>query len=215
MLEVIYKMQKKYILLSALVLTVIASSLAVSPAWAQTKWKNNDSKEKNENTVRPRRLYGAKTGTVTAINGTSLTIHPKTGADYTVNTDGNTKFFRNFGGKSSLSEIAVNDRIMVQGTVDSTAMTILASKIVDTSIQKIGGRFYGTITSVSGNTLVLASTKRGNLTVTIGTTTVIKGKSGTLAQSDLVSGDKIWVTGVWDKVNATLTEVTLIRDLSR
>lgn len=152
---------------------------------------------------------------VTAINGSSLTVS-KNGKSYTVNTDGNTKFRRRFWGASNLGEISVNDHVNVWGVwADDAKTTITARLIRDTSIQKRRGVFIGTISSLSSNGFVLASKHRGNQTVTVSSSTKYIGRNEVaMSFSNLKTGDRVRVRGLWDKTNSTITEVTEVKDFS-
>lgn len=66
-------------------------------------------------------------GSITAINGTILTITNKSNVTYTVDTT-NAKIVK-AGQTSSLSNLAVGDNVIVQGTVNGTS--IAASSIID------------------------------------------------------------------------------------
>lgn len=68
-------------------------------------------------------------GTVSAINGNSITITNKSNASYTVDIS-NAKITKN-GSASAASTISVGDTILVQGTINGTAVT--AVNIVDSA----------------------------------------------------------------------------------
>lgn len=154
-------------------------------------------------------------GTVTAINGTSLTIN-SAGKNIIVNTDSKTKFRRHFWGSSSLAEISVNDKVNIYGKYTDTARTtIQATMIRDTSIMKRFGVFVGDITSITGNTLVLKTEARGTQTVTLSSSTKFTDrKGGTLTQTDLKTGHRIRVRGMWDSKNNTIIQVNEVKDYS-
>ncbi len=154
-------------------------------------------------------------GTVTANNGTSLTVSNGT-TSYTVNTASNTKLRRHFWGSSSLTEIAVNDKVNVWGMFTDTTKTMInATLIRDLSIMKRKGVFLGSITVINGNTITVQTINRGVQTVTVnGSTKYINRKEQVLALSDLVVGHKIRVNGMWDKTNSTITEVKEVKDFT-
>ncbi len=66
-------------------------------------------------------------GTITAINGTALTVTNTGNVTYTV--DATNATVTKDGASSSVSSIAVNDRVVVQGTVNGTSIS--AASIVD------------------------------------------------------------------------------------
>ena len=90
-------------------------------------------------------------GNVTAINGSSLTVTNKSSVTYTV--DATNAAIMKGNATSTLSSVAVGDNVVVQGTVNGTAIT--ASTVIDsgavqtstageTPTHKIGG-FFGAI----------------------------------------------------------------------
>ncbi|MDP2696373.1 MAG: DUF5666 domain-containing protein [bacterium] len=66
-------------------------------------------------------------GTVTAVNGTTLTITNKSNVTYTV--DGSTAKVQNKGALSTISTVVVGDNVVVQGTINGTAIT--AYSVID------------------------------------------------------------------------------------
>lgn len=155
-------------------------------------------------------------GTVTAINGTTLTVLGKDGKTYTVQTDSTTQFRRLFWGKSSLSEISVNDQVSVIGKWTDDAHTTIQARLVrDVSIQKFAGIFFGTVQSLTSSGWVMTTINRGNETVTVSSTTKFTDrKGGALTQSSIAVGQKIRVRGLWDRTNSTITEVAAVKDFS-
>lgn len=155
-------------------------------------------------------------GTVTGVNGSSLTVS-KNGKTFTVNTDASTTFRRHFWGKSSISEISVNDIVNVWGKwTDDAKTTIQARMVRDLSIMKRFGSFVGTISNLSGNTFTLNTVHRGAQTVTLsGSTTCVDRKMQTInCSTDLQNGHRVRVKGVWDDKNKTITEVSQVKDYS-
>jgi hypothetical protein len=154
--------------------------------------------------------------TVTAINGSALTI-TKDNKSITVTTDGSTQFRRHFWGKSTFSEISVNNKVNVWGNwTDDTQTTILAKLIRNTSIMKKHGVFFGEITAKTDTSITIQSKERGTQTVNVSNTTKYINKAGsTIAMTDVSVSDKIRVRGLWDKTNNKITNVTEIKDFSK
>jgi len=154
--------------------------------------------------------------TLTAKNGTTLTVTGTDGKTYTVNTDGTTQFRRRFWGKSSLDEMNTGDKVDIIGKwTDSADTTIQAKLVRDTSIQKRFGVFFGSVTSTTGSGFVVATINRGSQTVTIDSTTKLLNRKGaTIAQSDIAAGHKVRVRGLWDNTANTITQVTEVKDFS-
>ncbi len=163
--------------------------------------------------IRGRAAVG--TGSVTAINGTTITI-TKDSKTYTVLTDTNTQFRRRFWGKSSLAEISVGDTVNVIGQwTDEGQTTIQARLVRDISIQLFNGVFFGTVQSLTSNGWVMATVARGDQTVTVSSGTKFTDrKGGTLTQSGITVGHKVRVRGLWDRKAGTISEVTAVKDFS-
>lgn len=155
------------------------------------------------------------TGTVTAINGSSLSV-TKDGKTFTINTSTNTQFRRRFWGKSSLTEISINDRVNVIGKwADDLKTTINATLVRDLSIAKRNGTFFGKVTSIGSGTLTIQTLNKGSLTVTIDAgTKLVNRKEQAISASDIKVGDRIRVKGLWDNKNNTITQVKQIKDFS-
>lgn len=179
----------------------------------------NDAKElKNDTKDLIKLNRGAKilSGTVTAKDGSNLTVE-KDGKKYTVQTDGNTQFRRHFWGNSSLSEIAIGDKVNIYGKfTDDQETTILARLIRDVSIMKRFGAFIGSVGDLSGTAFTLNTVARGAQKVTLNDSTkCVNRKEETITcSSDLQNGHRVRVKGMWNKTNSTITEVTHLKDYS-
>jgi hypothetical protein len=84
-------------------------------------------------------------GTVSAINGNTVTITNKSNASYTVDIS-NAKVTKN-GNAAASSTIAVGDTILAQGTINGT--TVTAVNIVDSAnaSANVHAGFFGSIGS--------------------------------------------------------------------
>jgi len=156
-----------------------------------------------------------KEATVTKIEGTTLTV-TQNNISYTVLTDANTVFKRRFGGKSSLAEISTNDKLNILGKWNNEEKTeIKAANIRDLSIQKRFATFFGEVKSVSGQTLVVTTAKKGEQIITIGDSTkLVNRKMETITFADILAGHRIRIKGLWDRANNTVTEVKQIKDFT-
>ncbi len=154
-------------------------------------------------------------GTVSSKSATQLVVS-KDGKDYTVLFDSHSKFRRKFWGVSSLDEIQVGDSVNVIGKwTDEAQTTIRAIQIRDISIQKRFGVFFGTVTSLTSNSFVMATINRGNQTVTPGTSTkLIDRRESLILIGDIKVGDRVRVKGLWDKTSSTIIQVTAVKDFS-
>ncbi len=164
-------------------------------------------------------------GTVSAINGDILTVtsngYGQNATPTTYSVDGTNATVTKNGEASSLGDIAVGDMISAQGTVSGTSVT--ATTIRDGAMGGRGGvgnmgtrspGVFGTVASVSGNTLTVTS-KMGpggstGTTYTVDATnaTVTKGGSSS-SVSNIAVGDTVMVAGT---VSGTSVTATTIRD---
>jgi hypothetical protein len=177
----------------------------------------------------PARIPGVF-GTVSAVNGTTLTVTSKggptnqgsTGTTYTVNASGATVM--KDGATSTVSAIATGDTVMVQGAISGT--TVTATKINDGMMQggpgmgKAGGGALaslqgngepvvgGSVTAISGDSLTV--TNKSNVTYSVDATnaTVIV-KNATSSLADISTGDNVVVQGT---VNGTAVTASTIID---
>jgi len=144
-------------------------------------------------------------GTVATINGTTLTVtgraklNGETAITYTVDASGATVM--KSGATSSVSNIAVGDTVMVQGTVSGTNVT--AKTIRDgigqpkqPAIQGNGQPVVaGKITAINGNTITI--TNNSNVAYTIDATSakfVVPGVTSPTV-SNVAVGDNVVVQG--------------------
>jgi len=163
------------------------------------------------------------TGTLIAMSGTTapatLSLQVDT-TTYTVTVGTTTDMVRKFNGDSSLIEFALGDTLLVEGTLAGT--TITAKEIKDISIQRRGGSFWGSVTSIdtAAQTFVLDPTfpSKNLVDQTITTTSATKIFQGNREGefSDLAVGMRVKVIGLWrksahsvvaDRVLIQLTEV--------
>jgi hypothetical protein len=112
---------------------VAVSLLMAVPAFADTSTTTTPTGQTSGQHFRKGGMYAPAgvIGTVTAINGASLTVTGKNGTVYTVDAS-NATVQKGFGSTATtltVSQIAVNDVIAVQGTVSGTSVT--ATKIMD------------------------------------------------------------------------------------
>ncbi len=154
-------------------------------------------------------LRGAK---ITALSGSVLTVTQTWGSyvsTWTINVDGSTELIRRYGGKSSLGEFAVGDYIATRGMLDTSKVqpTITAKVIRDYSIQRENATFTGTVQSVnpSNQSFILATPNRGNQTIFVSSSTVVKQGGATSTFAALSVGQKITkASGVWNNLSSTM-----------
>jgi hypothetical protein len=164
-------------------------------------------------------------GTVSAVSGNTLTVTSKGGPNssstattYTVDASNATVMKDN--ATSSVSNIAVGDNVMVQGTVSGTNVT--ATRIEDGIPQGMGkgggavASFQGngepvvggSVSAINGDSLTV--TNKSNVTYTVDATnaTIMKGNA-TSSLSAIATGDNVLVQGT---VNGTAVTATTVID---
>jgi len=174
-------------------------------------------------------------GTVTAVDGTSISINAKAGGPrststattaFTVDASNATVYKDN--ATSSVSNIAVGDTIMAQGTVSGTSVT--ATVIRDgmmmggqgkmsggarggraSSTMAITGNgepvVAGTISSVSGSTIVITNKSNVQYTIDASNAKIISKQNSTIAASSLATGDTVVVQGTVNGNSIVATSV--------
>ncbi len=150
-------------------------------------------------------------GTLTAINGTTLTVQGPRGAVYTVNGSG-AAFVGHENVAIGLNAFKVNDKVAVTGTLSGS--TIIATKVKDKSdtTGKVSQAFKaGIVTGISGNTVTI-----GNFGST-GTTTFVTNSStkykvnGTAASSSALSlGSHVLVLGTTSAGSASVNASVIV-----
>jgi hypothetical protein len=165
-------------------------------------------------------------GTVSAINSNIITVTSKakpnggTAVTYTVDANGAT--IMKGGSNSSISNIAVGDTIMVQGTVNGTSVTATSIRdgaqpaqrfnqnasqnpIIQGNGQPVVG---GNVTAMNGTTLTI--TNKSNVAYTVDATNAKITKAGAESSlSNIVVGDDVIVQGT---VNGTSVIASSIID---
>ncbi|MBU6323748.1 MAG: hypothetical protein KGI41_03840 [Patescibacteria group bacterium] len=159
-------------------------------------------------------------GTVTAVNGSTITLTSRDGGTYTIDAS-NASFTKDAGTAITLADIKVGDTLLVGGNVVTATLT--ASKIHDGALPvpsaDRGMPFqkratFGTVASVSGSSFTL--TRRGpggaaTVTVTTDANTTYKknGQADTFA--DVTLGARVVVMGTRDASgNVAATSVNIM-----
>ncbi len=153
-------------------------------------------------------------GTVSAVNGTSLTVTskvgPNGGAATTYTVDASSATVTKSGAASSVSNIAVGDTVMVQGTVSGTS--VAAKTIRDGVSQPViqgNGQpvVAGSVTAISGSTITI--TNKSNVTYTVDTTNakIVVGGVTDLTISNIAVGDNLTIQGAVNGNSVTASSV--------
>jgi len=203
--------------MSAATVGVLGLNLVASPAWAIPPFGLTGTPQVGKllNKAGTRIVIG--NATLTAVNGTTLTVKRTDDKVYTVNTDSNTRFRARFWGKISITDLQVNDKLNIVGTLtDSSTNTVSARLVRDLNLMRRKGAFFGNIQSIdSTNSTFVLSSSRGTITVTVSSSTkLVNRKEQTITFADLAVGNRVRVKGLYDSNAKTLTNVTHIKDFS-
>lgn len=210
-------MNKHKVLISlASLATLIIVGLPVFAQDTNTNSNNNDNSNVNVNintnaplNFRPRVVFLAK-AELKSISGQVLTALYKN-KTYTINVTDKTQLKRRYNGKSNLNEFAVGNILQVVGKL-TAENTMEARLIRNLSIQKKNASFNGKIESIDAvnKKFVLKPNVRTTITVTVNDATKIMEKGQVKIFADLEVGMRVTSSGVWDKSNNTLTEVSKV-----
>ncbi|MFA6421568.1 MAG: hypothetical protein WCW45_05075 [Patescibacteria group bacterium] len=181
---------------------------------------NAERKEMRLSGTPAMRLRAVRWVTLTAMNGTALTVTTTTGKTFQLQVTANTRLYRRLGAVSALSEFQVNDWLQAVGEWTDNSQTSMSALVIrNQSIQRYRGTFTGSVVSVNsaGNSFVFQPNKRTDQqTVTITSETKVYGqnKQQVITLADMKIGDKVVVRGLWDRANNTVTETVLVKDFS-
>ncbi len=168
---------------------------------------------------------------VTSVSGSTITASSVWGSavlNWTVKTDGSTKFYFKNGAHSALADVKVGDILSFSGAVDQTAsaFTVTADSVRDWSVTKSMTEllqkrlFEGKISSVSASTSVPASfvlhtNASGDFTVTVPAgISVLNNNWLVVPFSSFKVGDSVRVYGAVSVTTPTMITATVVRDTS-
>jgi hypothetical protein len=203
-------------LLAAAVL-VIGGISAATVAYTTQAQSNQAQTSNNNNGIGWGRMGKGQmdpqvTGTVSAVNGNTITLTGTNGTTYTVDASKAEimKIVNNAKTTIQVSGIAVGDTLHVSGTVSGNAVT--ASKIIDGVMPaRQNQAAAGTITAIDGNTntITLKGDNGTTYTVNAGNAEImIAKKAGTsLQNSGIQTGDTLQVFGTVSGTNITATKI--------
>lgn len=161
-------------------------------------------------------------GTVSAINGTTITLTSTNPSDQTTTTytvdATNANIMKAPANTTtptapttiSLSDILIGDTLNIRGTVSGT--TVTATDIMDGLLKMRGGfgkdhGVGGTITAINGSTIIISDASGKTYTVTADAAKI--DKVTTISASDLAVGDSIHAEGT---ITGTTVAATHIMD---
>ncbi len=206
-------------------LTLSAAGLVGTSVSAATLPASSEARNRTFHTRAMKAMHKPLVGgTITAVNGTLITLTTPTGTVYTVDTSAATVVPKKDNATTSLFTIGSN--IGVNGTISGT--TITAATIFSApehGLQKIKIKMapghtphaFGTVSNLNGSNFTIAlPTPLGTTTPTTRTLTVVTSattsftKDGAPASlADVVNGTKVIVQGTINKDSATLTAATI------
>jgi hypothetical protein len=198
----------KIIVIGAAGVALAAGGVLPSFVFAAT-----DSRTSSSSTAH-RRFGFEHVGTVSSVNGSSITLAARNGVTYTVDAE-NAKIVKG-GSTTSLSAIVVGDPIAVIGPTQST--TIDAKAIFDgphATSEHHGTIVGGTIATISSGELTLIPKThlnrraRPDITVTINADTVVTKAGQVVTLNSLIAGTNIIVSGTRES-STTLTATKII-----
>ena len=167
-------------------------------------------------------------GTVSAVSGSTITLTAKqfqrgstanTASTITYTVDATNAAVTKSGAASSLSAIAIGDRLMVQGTVSGTAVT--ATKINDGMGEGKGGInsmpnfptgngqpvVGGTISAISGTTITITNSSGTAYTADASSAKFSKDGTASATISSLAVGDSVIIQGTVNGSSITAASV--------
>ncbi|HUX35564.1 MAG TPA: DUF5666 domain-containing protein [Candidatus Paceibacterota bacterium] len=220
---------KKYLPALA-VISIIASSLIITaPAFAAQAGNENAANNANGKAWGARMHARGVFGTVSAINGTNITVAGKTGPNgatgTTYNVDAANAKVTKGGASSSVSAIAVGDTVMVQGTISGSNITATAvrdgfgkdidkngeeSRFSRQNMPAIQGNgqpvIGGAVTAINGSSLTI--TNKSNITYSVDASSAKVTKSGaTSTLSSIATGDSVIVQGAVNGTSVTASSI--------
>ncbi|MDR3643351.1 MAG: DUF5666 domain-containing protein [Candidatus Doudnabacteria bacterium] len=148
---------------------------------------------------------GTIAGTLTAVNGTTLTVTAPSSSStvYTVDASNVKRIDRRYGASTDLGALQVGDTLSIRGNING--MNVTATTVRDMSLQARSGTFVGTVSALNGNSFNLASKARGNQIINLTATTIFRQGAASTSASSLAVGETVTVSGVWDRTNSNVT----------
>lgn len=171
---------------------------------------------------------GGVMGTVTAVNGSTISVTGKDGGTYTIDAAGSSveKYANGSSSTVDASSIAVGDTVMVNGSITTATMT--AKSIRDGFPESTPPAAVGKVTAVNGTTITLSGMARpatkgaapvattytidaSSATITKLSAPTAKGAKpteATISASNIAVGDMLMVEGTANGSSITATSIT-------
>ncbi|MCL5666942.1 MAG: DUF5666 domain-containing protein [Patescibacteria group bacterium] len=206
---------------------IVGTSILGSAKTSQAQTANSGSSNTNSNGSSPsnqppygwgkmegRGQFGsAITGTVSSVNGNTITLAGKNGTTYTVDASKAQieKFANNAKTTIQVSGIASGDTLTVFGPVSNN--NVAANRIIDGNLPARPARqtpaASGTVTAINGNTITLAGSDNATYTVDASNAQlmVVKPAGTSLQNSGIANGDTLTVFGTLSGNNIAATRI--------
>jgi|GEM_PF-5222276 len=146
-------------------------------------------------------------GTVTKVDGSTVTFTGKNGEEFTMNVDG-VKVVRLQGDAFVDATLKVGDKILVGGTADSS--NVVTATVVRDLSQNKRNKVQGTVTAVNGDTVTVQTKHNGTQDITTNASTSVvldNGLPGSL--TDIVVGAMIRAIGSWNAAGDVFTALLI------
>ncbi len=139
------------------------------------------------------------------------------GKEVTLKLSQKTLILRKYGGQAALSELKKGDLVSARGTwEDSETKAVLDVRVLrDLSLEKRQATFWGKITALGEGSLTMETSKKGSLTIIVGSSTkIVDRRERSVPLTSLAVGHRVRVTGLWDVAEERMDPVRLIKDWS-
>jgi hypothetical protein len=154
-------------------------------------------------------------GTVTAVNGETLTVKAGTSGSYTV--DASAAKIRKGDEVQALSSISVGDTVLVQGAINGSS--VIATMIVETKsgatikpdVKENMSGVVGKVTAINGNTITIQARNDVSYTINAINAKFWKNKNNSSTIAEVKVGDLLIVQGT---INGTSVNATNIIDVN-
>lgn len=142
-------------------------------------------------------------GTVTAVNGSIITLKDRKGTTQTIKTTSSTSFLLD-GQSASLSDVKTGEQMSAEGTLNSD--NSLNAETVQIKLPS----YYGQVSAVSGSTITLKDRKGTSQTIKTTSSTKFTRGGQSASLSDVKTGDQIAASGTLNSDGSLNAQVVAI-----
>jgi hypothetical protein len=137
-------------------------------------------------------------GTVARVEPSNFGLQTTDGTELTVDVGG-AKLIRLPNTSISISDIAIGDRVWVQGARSEDK--IAASIVYDIAANVKPSLHNGEVTAIEGDKITIETEQLGKVSITTNDNTEVKQAGENVSAKNIQVGSKIKVFGLWDKIN--------------